>query len=169
MPILAGGNVIEGAGLGDPLLFSGVPSNGTTEVQTLTQGATGGTFTLTFKGFTTAPIAWNATAAAIDTALENLPSIGPGGVICAGGPLNTTPVTVTFSGPLVKQDQPMLVVNNALLTGGTLVPTASTPGVDATYPSSPIGAKLIDMTNGVDYINTTAPPNPTWVKTGTQT
>ena len=38
--------------------------------------ATGGTFTLTFNGQTTAPIAYNATAAQIDAALEALSNIG---------------------------------------------------------------------------------------------
>ena len=38
--------------------------------------ATGGTFTLTFNGQTTAPLAYNATAAQIDAALEALSNVG---------------------------------------------------------------------------------------------
>ena len=51
------------------------PSNDykTNESQTVrVTGATGGTFTLTFEGQTTAPIALNANAAAIQAALEGL-------------------------------------------------------------------------------------------------
>ena len=45
----------------------------TDETQTVrVNNATGGTFTLTFDGQTTAPIAYNATAAAVQAALEAL-------------------------------------------------------------------------------------------------
>ena len=42
--------------------------------------ATGGTFTLTFNGQTTAPLAFNATAAQIEAALEALSNIGAGNI-----------------------------------------------------------------------------------------
>ncbi|KAJ0394096.1 hypothetical protein P43SY_010109 [Pythium insidiosum] len=41
---------------------------------------TGGTFVLGFDGLATTPIAWNADAATLQSALEALPSIGAGGV-----------------------------------------------------------------------------------------
>lgn len=44
------------------------------------QYATGGTFTLSHGGNTTAPLAWNASAATVDAALEGLASIGVGNV-----------------------------------------------------------------------------------------
>ena len=48
-------------------------SQKTDEQQTVrVTNATGGTFTLTFNGQTTAPIAFNATAAQVDAALEAL-------------------------------------------------------------------------------------------------
>ena len=54
----------------------------TNETQTVrVTNATGGTFTLTFDGQTTAPIAFNATAAAIQAALEALSNIEPGDVV----------------------------------------------------------------------------------------
>ena len=42
------------------------------QVQRIQHGATGGTFTLTFDGQTTAAIAWDASAATVETALEAL-------------------------------------------------------------------------------------------------
>lgn len=108
----------------------------TNEVQSfdLSTGAppTGGTFTLTFDGATTAAIAYNAAAAAVQAALEALPNIGAGGVVCAGGPLPATQVTVTFSGAQVQgRNVAALTANLAGLTGGTPVFdwSTTTPGV----------------------------------------
>lgn len=53
---------------------------GNNEVQTLTINATGGTFTGTFGGQTTAAVAYNATAAVLKAALEALSTIGTGNV-----------------------------------------------------------------------------------------
>lgn len=110
---------------------------GTNEVQTLTQSgaATGGTFKLQFRGQRTATIPWNGTAANVDTALEALSLIGVGGVLSAGGPLNTTPITVTFNAaPYAPSNVPNLTIVENLLTGGsnpTILVTASTPGIPA--------------------------------------
>src|SRR5206468_2359075 len=49
----------------------------------MSDGPTGGTFTLTFSGQTTAPIAFNAAATDVQSALQALSSIGPGNVICS--------------------------------------------------------------------------------------
>jgi hypothetical protein len=64
MPVMTGGKIIEGS-IGDIQQFAGTPSAGTDEVQTITFGGTptGGTFTLTFQGVTTAAISWSATNA----------------------------------------------------------------------------------------------------------
>jgi len=57
-------------------------------------GAAGGTFTLTTPGGTTGPIAYDATADDVQTALGAV--IGSLCVSCGGGPLPETEVTVTF-------------------------------------------------------------------------
>ena len=57
---------------------------------------TGGTFTLTFAGQTTSAIAYNASNATIDAALEALSNIGAGDVTIGGGTLPGSAVTVTF-------------------------------------------------------------------------
>lgn len=106
----------------------------TNEVQTvsITGTPTGGTFTLTFRGETSAAINHNATAAAVQAALEALQQIGPGNVACGGGPLPGSGVTVTFKGSLGGLDVPLMTTAHTL-TGGT-TPTsavaATTPGAD---------------------------------------
>lgn len=92
--------------------------------QTLTMAGTptGGTFTLTYKGQTTAAITFNSTthhptAAEVQTALSALSGIGTN-VTCSGGPIDSTPVVVTFTGPLAN-DTSLLTANNAGLTGGS--------------------------------------------------
>ncbi|MGH2984752.1 MAG: calcium-binding protein [Solirubrobacterales bacterium] len=92
------------------------------ELQTITVRATAGEYTLTFGADTTANIPFNATAAAVDAALEGLPSIGAGNVTVSGGPGNaggTSPYSVTFGGALGNTDVAQLIGNNVSLTGGT--------------------------------------------------
>jgi hypothetical protein len=121
-------------------IFSGnetVSPSGTNEVQTLTVTGTptGGSLTLSLDGRPTATIAFNAAASAVQSALEALPNIGTGNVVCAGGPLPGSAVTITFQGALAKRPIPNLVATSAL-TGGSS-PTAAvaetTPGVLATH------------------------------------
>lgn len=64
-----------------------------------TGSPTSGTFTLTVtKGTsaTTASLSRNATAAQVQTALSNLSNVGANNVLCAGGPLPSTPIGVYF-------------------------------------------------------------------------
>src|SRR4051794_40900539 len=80
------------------LLASAAAPGGATEQQAATTPGTptGGTSTLTYAGATTAAIAYNAAASAVQTALEALPNIGPGNVAVSGGPGPGTPYVVTF-------------------------------------------------------------------------
>jgi hypothetical protein len=89
------------------------------EVQTvtITGTPTGGTFTLTLEGGTTAAIAFNATAAAVQAALEALPAVDPGSVTVAGGPGPGTAYTVTFN--TGGGDVAQMTASGASLTGGT--------------------------------------------------
>lgn len=114
----------------------------TSEVQTLsiTGTPTGGTFVLSFKGYTTSPIAYNATAAAVQTALEVLSSVGAGGIVATGGPLPATAVTLTFSNQLGGQSVPLITTASTNLTGGT------TPAVVVTRTTSGVG--LYDAVGG---------------------
>lgn len=112
------------------------------EVQTLTRTGTvsGGTFTisLTLEGRTgiSQPIAWNATAAAVQAALVKVgASIGQlikaGDIVVSGDP--ATGIIITFQGRLANANLPMLVVNSASLTGGGSVTVAQTTAGDAKY------------------------------------
>jgi hypothetical protein len=103
------------------------------EVQTITITGTptGGTFNLTFKGYTTPAIPYNANAAAVLAALVALSSIGTGGVAVGGGPGPGTPYVVTFQNQLGGQNQPMITASGAGFTGGTTPAIAvveTTPG-----------------------------------------
>jgi hypothetical protein len=115
-----------------PLQGAPVPVAGTDEVQTvtITGTPTGGTFTLTFNSQTTSAIAYNATASAVQTALEALSNVAPGDVTCAGGPLPGTPVTVTFGGAYDGANVPQMTATGTF-TGGTspaVAVTTTTPG-----------------------------------------
>lgn len=99
---------------------------GNTEVQTETVTATGGTRTLNFGGQVTAPIAYNANAAAIQAALEALPNVAPGDVVVAGA----GPYTYTFGGAYAGNDVPLLVVGTTGLTGGTSSVAATSGGLE---------------------------------------
>ncbi|WP_093803893.1 hypothetical protein [Streptomyces sp. Wb2n-11] len=116
-----------------PVQGAPVPAAGTDEVQSvaITGSPTGGTYTLTFDTQTTAGIAYNATAAAVQSALEALSNITPGDVVCAGGPHPGTPVTVTFGGQYDGLNVTEMTGSAAGLTGGTtpaVTVTTTTPG-----------------------------------------
>lgn len=165
--------VIEG---GYEYRNAGAPSAGVDEIQTLELGGTpeGGTFKLAFNGFTTAPITWtavdNTLIAAIDAALEALPNIGTGGVTVADGTLTDGigTVTITFGGNLTKLAVPLITVANNSLTGTdpTVAVTETTAGVTATARGAAVGARLVDTTNKVLYINTGTALAPIWTEVG---
>ena len=176
MPVIELSNVIENTVDGSAYATAGAPTAGTTEVQTLTIGGTpdGGTFTITFDGYTTTAIDWTATDATlvadVDAALEALTSIGTGNVTAADGTLTSGigTITLTFAGTLAKKALPLAVCNSSLTgTLPTAVITETTPGVDASYRTATKGALLSDTTNGVLYIATATNPT-TWVKVGNQ-
>jgi hypothetical protein len=158
---------------------AGVPANGTDEVQTLTIGGTptGGTFTLRFDGFETAPIAWNATNATlvanIDAALEALPSIGVGGVTTAVGTMTAGvgTITITFAGNLGRLAVPTITVVTNAMTGTTptVAVAETTPGVTATERGAPRGAEYTNISTGIMYVNTGTEIAPTWTVVGAQT
>ncbi|MFK0288239.1 hypothetical protein ACIQVL_48380 [Streptomyces sp. NPDC090499] len=117
-----------------PLQGAAVPAAGADEVQSvaITGTPTGGTFTLTFSGQTTAGIAYNAAASAVQSALEALSNVAPGDVTCTGGPLPGSAVSVSFAGGAYDgTDVPLMTANSASLTGGTtptVTVTTTTPG-----------------------------------------
>ena len=93
---------------------------------TITGTPTGGTFTLTWQGETTAAIAYNATAAAVESALEGLSMINAGDVTVTGGPGPGTPYVVTFGGQYAGDNVAQMTTSGASLTGGSTPASAVT-------------------------------------------
>nr|MBA3481727.1 hypothetical protein [Pirellulales bacterium] len=125
------------AGVPFTLTRSDTAATAADEVQTVTIGgtATGGTFTLTYAGQTTAAIAYNADAATVDAALEALANIGAGDVTCTGGALPGAAVIVTFTGALALTDVDEMTASGTLLTG-----TSPTVAVATTTHGGAAGA-----------------------------
>ena len=104
------------------------------EQQRLVVTATGGTYTLTFfvpggGEQTTAPIAFDASAAQVQAALEGLAAIGPGDVILSGGPgdeKGSLPYTLKFAGALAATNLAPLGSDGSALTGSPIGLTVST-------------------------------------------
>lgn len=104
------------------------------ETVVLTGSPTGGTFTLTFNSETTSGIAYNATAAAVQTALEGLATPVPGDFTVTGGPLPDMAVIVEFTGAYAETNVTAITGNAASLTGGG---TQSLTKTDVTTPTGP--------------------------------
>lgn len=96
----------------------GVSGHRVNEIERITVNAGGGTFTISHGEDTTGPIAYNASAAEVQKALEELPSIGSGNVIVKGGPGGENPYIVIFVGALGEAAQSPLTTSHASLTPG---------------------------------------------------
>lgn len=106
--------------------------DGVNEIQTVTVGGSpsGGTFTLKFLGKETVDLDYNATAAEVQYALEEMASVGKGNLSVSG----TAPYTITFKEVLGKLDVPLFDYTHAL-TGGSspgITVAETTKGVVAT-------------------------------------
>ena len=104
----------------------------------------------------------------IDAAIEAV--LGASTVTTAVGTMTNGigTITLTFTGNYGKKAIALTTVTGNTSAAGTLGIAETTPGVDATNRGAPVGAKLIDTTNAIDYINTGTALAPTWTKTGTQ-
>jgi hypothetical protein len=129
------------------------------EIQQVAVDATGGTFTLTFGSETTAPLAFNATPAAVKAALDALGGIkGSGGAVeVNGGPGGAganAPYFVRFRGGLAATDVAEMTAGSSGLTGGAATATVGTEteggsageGTLAAYASNVGGADSVGVT-----------------------
>jgi hypothetical protein len=89
------------------------------QVATINGTPTGGTFTITVGGQTTAPIAYNATAATVQSAIQALAGASTSTATVAGSAGG--PYTITFTGPASP-----VSVNQTGLTGGTAATSRAT-------------------------------------------
>lgn len=156
---LAGGNRAEitangasltgGAGTATPsTTTAGVAA--VNEQQTVTVAADGGTFTITYSGQTTSALAYDSTAAEIETALEALSNIGVGDATVtgdAGGPW-----TIEFTGALAATnvDEVTCTATGLLTnTGATATPSTAQAGGVSDSPSVVFTVKGKDSLGGV--------------------
>jgi hypothetical protein len=123
-------------------------------IQAGTTAPTGGTFTLSYLGQTTAAIARNASGATIQAALEALSNIAPGDISVVGGPLPAL-VTMRWT-PQAAWGSALITLNGASLTGGTLVidgggsPRGTFPTL--TYTPGTEVSPFYDWVTGEDYL-----------------
>ena len=120
---------------------------------------TGGTFTLKFGANTTSALAYNASMAAIQTALQGLASIGSGNATVAGSPGQY--FTVTFVGALAAAPQSLLIADYSGLTPAgninvfTLVVGSASPATNA--------VQVVSLAvNPVTFTNTLTPITNGW-------
>lgn len=103
--------------LDDALLVGKGQATNEVQTVTITGTPTGGTFTLSFRGATTAGLAYNAAAATVQTALQGLSTIGSSNATVAGSAGG--PYTVTFAAALAATAVDEIVASGSGLTGGT--------------------------------------------------
>jgi hypothetical protein len=138
-------------------ITEGIP--GADEVQWLEiTGATEGTYALTFKGQTTAPLAYGAEGPAITTALEALSTVGAGNVFVACGfdEPEYLECEMTFKGALAETAVEQITVDGSGLSGpapaaetGTYtVGAAGTP--ETVYVLDEAGEAVIASFDGSD-------------------
>ena len=148
LPNVAPGDVAVSGRRGGPWVvdFTGsmtgrdVPTIGGihSELQQLAVGARSGTYTLTYDGETTAPLALSAEAAAIEAALEDLAAIAPDEIEVTGGPTkggsNGNPpyqhrsFHIAFTGPMAGTDAPLVTTTSSLVGKNNFTPAVL--GVD---------------------------------------
>lgn len=130
---------LKGKAFGRKMVKQSGITPGVNEVQSIsiTGTPTGGNYRLRFNGQETANLAYNADAAAIQTALRALTTIGAAECTVTG----TGPFTVTFTGAMAGKDQPVIELSLNSLTGGaspTVTITTTTQGGYIELPSTPI-------------------------------
>jgi hypothetical protein len=140
---------------------------GTAEVQTISAtGATAGNQTLSLAGQVTGNIAWNAAASAVKTALEALSNVAVGDISVSGGPLNTTPIAITFGGAWAGQDVPLMVIGGTPFITTPMTISTTTPGTaNSPAPAVVIGGRLALTSANATPVNkvvaaTRVPANP---------
>lgn len=157
--------------------LAAAPVNGTNEVQKLTIGGTptGGTFTLSFEGFTSSAITWSATNSTLlsnmQTALDAMDCFDTNGCVASADVLTAGIGTIylTFKTLRGKQAIGSLITATSSLTGTapTLAIAEYISGVDASRRSAPTGARVVNTLTGDVYRNISSTSNaPNWVPQG---
>lgn len=128
---------------------------GVSEVQTvtLTDGATGGTYTITYSGQTTSALAYNASGATVTTALEALSNIRVGEVTSArtGSGTQASPYVQTLTWRADSGNVAQPTASGTSLTGTTATIATSTQGSEVTDASSLSGVSVKLLVTGYAY------------------
>lgn len=132
-PILPGGETTDVPMAPNITLAAGtilgqIEATAASAVQTLSMGGTvtSGTFILTYAGQPTAALPFNATAAQVQAALQALSNVGAGNMLCAGGPLPSSPITITAAGALANLPISLIVATSSLVGSAPTVTVANT-------------------------------------------
>jgi predicted CXXCH cytochrome family protein len=121
-----------------PVPSVGDPVAGSNEKAVVKFVATGGTFTLSFNGATTAAIVYNPEPSVVQSALTALATIGSGNAYVVGYP--GTGIEIRLTGALGSSDQPDMTADFSGLTGVTTPGTiVVTNGGTVTGQQSPHG------------------------------
>ncbi len=128
---------------------------GNNDLQRITiDGAGSGNFALTFNGQTTAALAFNASAATVQAALEALPGVGAGQVSVSQNATNS--YTIAFKGTLANRPLPKLLATNMSLGSWAPRRRLSRPAPTAPSRSRPVPPARV-----------TPSPWPTWAAAAT--
>jgi hypothetical protein len=139
--------IFDAATAGNMLFFGSLVGQNEVQTLTVTGAPTGGTFTLSFGGQTTPPIAYNSTATQLEEYLESLVNIGDGNITVSGA--NGGPWTATFTGTLGSAAQSLITLTVNSLTGGTS-PTVNV--VETTQGAT--GNKTINTSDALSFAAT---------------
>ncbi len=103
-------------------------TTGANEVQTVRiQNGTGGTFTVTYAGQTTAAIAHDASAQAVEEALNALSIVTPGDIrVTKAGTTADHTYTLSYGGQLARENVAQVTVDSTNVTGTETVTVATT-------------------------------------------
>ena len=158
----------------------GVPTSNGHKIQRIqtsaNTGPTGGTFTVSYNGQTTSPVAWNVTAAGMQTALNALGNVvavggatvtGGGNGLAApnGGTTNSWDVSFGGAGPTFFA----LVMNGAGLTGATNLLVTDIAAVQNNPPAGGVPNTLPRINPPTPPISTADPPNAGVIGSGSLT
>lgn len=132
---------LSNVGAGDIVVANGTRVN---PVFTETLTADGGTRTFTVGGQTTAPVAWDANAATIQSALEALSTVESGDIVVAGSGPYTYTGAQQFSG---NSNPTLITVDDALLENGGGPGTGSSAIVETT--PGDVGGITYTFANGM--------------------
>ena len=153
--ILPSGTVVAQLADDTYVEYGGTAPAAADEVQTLAIDATGGTFTVTVLGKTTAAIAFDATGPALKAAIvEAIPEATDADFTVTKSGSGAGTYTITYTGKYANKNHPQLTAAAGSLTGGagTATPgttTAGSPGAaDGSMDAKGVLRSAIDVSAG---------------------